>query len=365
MKESENNQYVFQHMEHNNFTSEAIDLVRFPLAIMVVFIHSVIRPEETLLMPTDYAHLSGMDVYNIVRSFGSHVFSHIAVPTFFLISGYLFFKRLEIWDWSIWKQKMYRRIHTLVIPYFIWCVLFVLWKPNIWESYIRIPIYKLGAVIFKGKPLHGIIDYWNTLEPLDIDWPHVLWDSQEWGGTDLNWLGNYVVHNTSPELFPFWFMRNLIVVVVLTPLVYWIVKKLGPWFIGFMGLLYVSGIWPDIHGLSSSTLFYFSIGSWFTLNGRDLCSTLYSYRWFIYLPYLILLPLMVYLDGVQTYGGKSMYIIIGVMTALCFSYYLVKEKGIRKHHLLVGSCFFVFAFHVFINGDIYHYVNRMVGDSSA
>ena len=317
-------------------------------------------------MPADYTHLSGMDIYNLVRSFGSHVFSCIAVPTFFLISGYLFYERIEIWDWNIWKGKIKSRIHSLVIPYLIWCVIAVLWKPSVWEPYIRIPIYKLGAVILKGKPLHGIVDYWNSLEPVKINWFHELWDYHKWGGINLNWLGNHTVHNTGPYLLHFWFIRDLIVVVLLSPFIYWLVKKLGLWFVGFMGFLFVSGIWIDIHGLGSTSIFFFSLGAYFTIKQRDLCKSLYPYRWVFYILYIILLPLMVYLDGVQTYGGMALYVIIGVMAILCFSYYLTKDKGVRKKPLLVDCCFFVYAFHTFINKDhIFRYVNKIIGDSSS
>jgi len=339
--------------EQRKLTSEAIDLVRFPLAVMVVFIHTMSPNDPTFSMPADYGHLTGMDMCNLIRSFGTHVFSHIAVPTFFLISGYLFYKRLEKWDWAVWKEKMKSRWRTLIVPYFIWCLLYVLWNP-----YIIIPIKKIGAFFVKGKPLHSIIDYWDTV---DIDWLHVLWDSHEWGGTNLNWLGQYVAHNTSPELVPFWFMRDLIVVVLLSPLIYWFVKRMGLWFVGLMGLCYISGVWPDIHGLRPTSLFFFSFGAWFTLKGHDLCSTLYKYKWGFYLPYMVLLPMMVYLDGKQTYGGKSVYIVIGVLTALCFCYYLVSRQGVKKNSLLVSSCFLIFAFHIFILSDCGRLVQKVIG----
>ena len=362
-KESDCNQSAIPKLGQDKFTSETIDLIRFPLAVMVVFIHSDIHPNETFMMPSDYAHLSGMDWHILIRSFCSHVFSHIAVPAFFLISGYLFYKRLESWDWNIWKKKMFSRLRTLVIPYFIWCVLYVLWR-NIGVFYIQIPLFKFGAVILKGKPLNGIVDYLNSIEINNIDWYHVLWDSQVWGGECINWFGLHAVHNTGPELFPFWFMRDLIVVVLLTPIVFYSIKRIGFYFICIIGFFYFSGIWPDIHGFSSTALFYFSLGSWFTLKKYDLCKTLYPFRWYFYITYMVLLPLMVYLDGKQTYGGKSVYVLIGVLTLLCFNYYLVKEKGIRKSPLLVSSCFFMFAFHIFILLDVYGNMNKVIGNSS-
>lgn len=340
--------------EQRKWTSEAIDFVRFPLAVMVVFIHTMYVGDPTFSMPTDYGHLTGMDVCNLVRAFGTRVFTHIAVPTFFLISGYLFYKRLEVWDWSVWKIKMQGRLRTLVIPYFVWCLLFVVRVP-----YIEVPIRKIAAFFVKGKPFSTIFDYWETV---DINWLHVFWDSEVWGGTDLNWLGQCVAHVTGPALVPFWFMRDLMVVILLSPFVFWLVKRLGLWFVGLIGLFYVSGVWPDIHGLRATSLFYFSFGAWFTIKGHTLCSTLYKYRWGFYIPYLILLPLMVYMEGEQTYGGKSVYIMFGVMACLCFCYYLVKDCGIKANKLLAGSSFFVFAFHVFVLYDYSGvFVQKVIG----
>ena len=89
------------------YTSIAIRIVRFPLAVLVVFIHSV--------GPTDNI------AYYPFRDFFSHTFCSFVVPAFFIISGFLFFQRMENgFTKKIYIKKLNSRISTLLIPYFVW-----------------------------------------------------------------------------------------------------------------------------------------------------------------------------------------------------------------------------------------------------
>lgn len=89
------------------YTSTAIRIVRFPLAVLVVFIHSV--------GPTDNI------AYYPFRDFFSHTFCSFVVPAFFIISGFLFFQRMENgFTKKIYIKKLNSRISTLLIPYFVW-----------------------------------------------------------------------------------------------------------------------------------------------------------------------------------------------------------------------------------------------------
>ncbi len=71
--------------------SVTIKSLRFPLACMVVFIHTNVCVEgweyssEMWLSPTN------VDLFRIVNIGFCKIFSGIAVPTFFFISGLLFF----------------------------------------------------------------------------------------------------------------------------------------------------------------------------------------------------------------------------------------------------------------------------------
>lgn len=67
--------------------SASIDLLRFPLAILVIFVHMGVTPEY--LNTADFPLISAQGIYNLVTLAISKL-DRIAVPAFFLISGYLF-----------------------------------------------------------------------------------------------------------------------------------------------------------------------------------------------------------------------------------------------------------------------------------
>ena len=55
------------------------------------------------------------------------------------------------------------------------------------------------------------------------------------------------------------------------------------------------------------------------------------------------------------------YVITGVLSAINISYWLVKYKSVRSNRLLVESCFFVYAFHLFILGNCRRLVEPLLG----
>lgn len=331
------------------FSSEAIDLLRFPLAVMVVFIHSFSDGKWLDFSAIDYGSLSPFDVYNLLRRFLSNVFPAIAVPAFFFISGYLFFKKLESWNGTVWKRKMRSRLRTLVIPYLIWVTLYILYSLR--------GIIK--GVLFSGRPILLLTDWME-----ERGYWHLYWDSKVWGGTETDWLGNVVAHSTGPHLVPLWFLRDLMVIVALTPLVYWLIKKAGIWAVLFFGIAYVTGVWPDIHGLRVVTLFFFSAGAYISIKGYDI-SVFFKSRYPLLIACMVLLAANMYCSvgaamEYQKYFSRF-YVITGVLSAINISYWLVKYKCIRSNRLLVESCFFVYAFHLFILGNCRRLVEPLLG----
>lgn len=80
-------------MKNTVLQSQVIDWLRFPLIIGVVFIHSFGNyPYDLQIMHSD--PFSGVSIFNWIRICLSNVITHISVPAFYLISGYLFFYNL-------------------------------------------------------------------------------------------------------------------------------------------------------------------------------------------------------------------------------------------------------------------------------
>jgi len=89
---------------------QEIPFLKLMLILGVVVIHSNIKSSVT----PGYSQ-EGVDIVKFIVSL-----MRICVPSFFIISGYLFFYRVNKFTLNIYKEKLYRRVKTLVIPYVLW-----------------------------------------------------------------------------------------------------------------------------------------------------------------------------------------------------------------------------------------------------
>lgn len=89
--------------------SRILNSLRFPLACMVVIIHCNISQDKWILPQWPYL-TSGEEFSVAIQILFSFLISGIAVPTFYLISGYFFFYHLEnFYTFNIYKQKLKKR----------------------------------------------------------------------------------------------------------------------------------------------------------------------------------------------------------------------------------------------------------------
>ena len=102
--------------------SQAIDWLRFPLAVGVVFIHaygvSALTPSAV-----EGAHPLWVECCKLLRSLLSQWLPAVAVPAFFLISGRLFFKGVTRFSREVYFSKLHRRLFSLALPYFSWNII--------------------------------------------------------------------------------------------------------------------------------------------------------------------------------------------------------------------------------------------------
>lgn len=315
--------------------SESINMLRFPLAILVVFVHSF--GADIDVSELHASGLTGLAVYDYIRLFFSVVIARSAVPIFFIISGYLLFLKVEEYNKTVYISKLRKRWYSLVIPYFSWIVLLILWTL----------MFKVGGILLHGKPWIGILDYFQNNGYL-----HMLWDSSVWEER-TTWLG-IETHNSGPALLPFWYMRDLIIMVVISPAIYWFIKKIKFVFIILLLAIYTFDIKCSlISGTLACASLFFSIGAYFALKKLDFTEALWKWRHLI-CPVAILL--MIY----QTYSGSAMgntmslmihpwlviiqsFAIIIVASVLCRY-----QKVYETNKKLARYSFFIYAFHPFI-----------------
>jgi peptidoglycan/LPS O-acetylase OafA/YrhL len=319
----------FERLTPEQLQSQTIDLLRFPLAIMVIFIH--MNPHMVSPVNGDISLFSGLGIFNIVAITLSRILSKIAVPTFFFISGFLFFYKNQTWQWSTYKRKMQRRIHTLVIPYFLW---------NIVAFMLPLLMYT-QAVIRHHIPMSDLIGL-----IAENNW-RIFYDINTWSSGQVNWLGQ-ALSSTGPFDLPLWFLRDLIVVTVFAPAIYWVVKRLKIWGIIVLFIAYISRIWLQVPGFSIGAFFMFALGAYFAVNSLNIVTIAQRYKALI-VPICIAL----FVFSVTTYNTSNIsfqtlslvYVPFGVFTAFYIASKLIERYRIKPNKLLVSSCFFVYAFH--------------------
>ena len=322
-------------------------MLRFPLAILVVFVHGFGVDIDVAQLHA--SGLSGTVIYDYVRLFFSVVIARSAVPIFFLISGYLLFLKVEEYSRQVYLGKLKKRWHSLVIPYLAWNILIVLWTLA----------FKIGGILLHGKPWDGIGDYF-----IQNGFLHMLWDSSVWDER-TTWLG-ISTHNSGPVLLPFWYIRDLIVMVMLSPVFFWLIKKLRFFFILLMMAIYAFDIrvaWMS--GTFTAAGLFWGLGAYFAIMKQDFTDVLWKWRYAI-------LPLTVILIGMQTYTGSAMgdnvsrmihpwLVIIQSAALVITASAMCRYRRLYEVNKRLGSTsFFVYAMHPFILGHVISLVSKVM-----
>lgn len=210
-------------------TSEGIRKMRLPLIILVTYAHSYGGITEGYSLTT-----SAWSTLEALKLLISQTLVKAAVPTFFVISGYLFFANVEAWSRQAYWQKIRRRIKTLLIPYLLWNLLM--------------------AAKLKSLSLNTFWAFWSE------------------AGQQTDWLGQTHLM-TAPANMPLWFLRDLMVVSLLTPYIYIGIRKWGYWLMVPLTLLYLSGICPFVPGLSAYAVYFFTLGAFLSIRKMDVIET--------------------------------------------------------------------------------------------
>lgn len=215
----------------DSLTGRAITWMRFPLALIVLTAHTI------------YNRLAGEQVL-AVMTFLTWCICTLAVPLFFLISGYLFFAGRETFGIGDYLAAMRRRVRTLLVPY-------VLWMLIAWASV--------------------------SIESGEIFRVSSLWEFKEvfWGGSIINYrtsvFGTRTINLDLPGmLYPLWFLRDLMCVSLLTPLIWLVGKRCRLWAILPFAVIYLAGVGTNLDCLQPKTLFYFPVGAILAINRIDI-----------------------------------------------------------------------------------------------
>lgn len=306
--------------------SDTISLLRFPMALLVILIHtdgyySGWKTDVELLSAEGICFLLGY----IVR-----LFAKIAVPTFFMISGFLFFNNFREFSWEGYKKKMKSRLKTLIVPFVLWNVV----------VFLALIASKIAKMYYIGESWDYVTDF-----IAETNW-HFIWDINHWNDANRPWLW-WTTYMTGPIDLPLWFLRDLIVVTVLSPLIYWLVKTLKIFSLVLLFAAYVSDFWVTWHGFRIEAFFYYTFGAYFAINGKNIvefCRRHYKVIVGVMaVSFLVLITRCIY-DDYRTLIVNP-FILAAALSAVALCSYFVVNKGIKANPLLVASCFFIYACH--------------------
>ena len=199
-----------------------ITIITFFCSLLVIWIHTfnldVYGIDEKA---TGFAKI----VYYIENTWGS--LTQIAVPFFFFVSGYLFFRTFS--PNSI-KEKYKSRIHSILIPYLIWCT-----------------VYYLYFIVLTNAPVvKNLMNAEQSTFSL-IDLVKALWPN---------------------EYYTLWFLKEIIIFIAACPLIYVMYKNryVG----GLILLLLLVNAQFKFIDIPLEGCLYYSAGSYIALNIKGL-----------------------------------------------------------------------------------------------
>lgn len=300
--------------------SETITWLRFPLIFFIIMLHC----------------------YSVVKLNGEHEvyfkalypfalwLGETGVPGFFFISGYLFFLSKKSYT-----EKIKKRIHTLLIPYIIWNSVMLL---------LYILSYSIG---FPQEINNRSLTNFSTLDFLRLYWDRGEFDN-----------GNFV-----PLLCPLWYIRNLMIMSILSPLLFYIIKY------GRELFIIIAGIWWLLsyhNAFIQQTIFFFSLGAYFSIHGKNPLSILLNNRYLslILFATFAICDIIFHIIPISYYNLQihRISLALNIFVLIILSDYLIK-RGI-KSKFLPGATFIVFCVHYPIVVALRKICIRLFNDST-
>lgn len=282
--------------------SRSIEAMRFPLILLIICLHCYTSTSDITRGHDTYFRL----IYPISLWMGE-----TAVPAFFFISGLLLF-----YSKKTYMQKIKSRFHTLLIPY-------LLFNGLILCIYLC-SMFLGNSVLIIGK---NLADY--TL----IDYIRAFWDRGVWDHG-----------NGSPLLCPLWYIRNLMVLVILSPILYYIIRYTRLLFPLIFGFFWVNS-YDSAYTFQSLTMF--SLGAYFPICNRNPIEIFEKYKKL----YVGVFSFLAILDFLHLYVSIPFAFPIHRLSLVANTFFCICFHGnfLFCHHIhssfLSKSAFFVFCIH--------------------
>lgn len=287
--------------------SKSITLLKGLSILLVIFIHADFRK----YLPSSI----NTESFDLWMQITTRILVQNAVPIFFFLSGFLFFLKKDTF-----KNKLKSRFRTLFIPYIFW---------TLWGFFIPFFLQVILGLehYFTGTKLKYIADF--TV----IDYIRMFWD----------------IRDGAPILSTLWFLRDLIVMVLLTPLISYLIKLFKQWLILFIGIIYL--FYPFYSsGISSTGLFFFISGAYFSIvPSYNIFQRINNSLPFLKLVIIWLLSFIIvilcYIYNIQYNLAMNYFIIPNSIMLYTILYRAIKIYNLKWLYKIAVASFFIYVFH--------------------
>ena len=276
------------------YLSKKIKIISFSSMLLVVFLHG-----QLISMST------GMVLW--IQLLITQEITRVAVPLFFLISGYLFFHNYKEPTYSFFTEKIKNRFYTVFIPYVLWSTLGLLF---LYVAQIILPASSIEKMVVR----YGLRD--------------IL----------------YAIFVSPVGTYQLWFLRDLYILVMLIPIIYWGIKYLKVYFVVCLMLFWINGVQCFIQ---IDAIFFFVAGAYWAFSSQKRIERIHNSHianmilFFVWVSYCCLI-----VDAKMGHILHCIGILLGIVCIWhCYdSVYLFLSKNVLNANIYSYS-FFIYLTH--------------------
>ena len=280
----------------NPYLSVKIRNLSFFSILLVVLLHS-----QMISISSGYALW--------IQYFVTGELTRIAVPIFFAISGYLFFQNFSSPIKDFFENKIKKRVHTVLVPYLLWSILGLL-SLHLMQTILP------DSSFFSKK----IISEYNFHEVL------------------------YAIFINPVGTYQLWFLRDLFIIVIFSPIIYFVIKYIKTFFVLSLFLLWIFSIQ---YFVQIESVFFFSLGAYIALDHKGILERKCSKKWMAIFQFCMwLLYCCILTEYRHEYYCHCIGILWGIWSMWCLYdvlYLFIRESPLLKN--LAGYSFFIYVAH--------------------
>lgn len=324
-------------MENDIIRKNTLDLLRFPLAIVVLSIH-VFSSEGIMIQGIKYTY-ENYPVFQCLNYIIDAFLRGQSVPIYFFISGYVFFLNTNL-TIEKYKMKLHNRFKSLFIPFVLWNVV---------------------ALLTKFVFIFFFPDYFPGLQKSTLNFSisaiiNIFWDDTNGIIVNLDTIKEQIAP-IYPINVPLWFVRDLMIVVLFTPIIQRYIKATRVYGITLLGITWFICSYYELGYINQllTAFLFFSFGAYMSIYNIDMIMEFRKYfkaSIVLYLSISIGYVLSIYYYPTCLQTLKNINIIIGMIFAYNIASWLIQTEKIKLSRFLASSSFFIYVTHGIICGII-------------